>query len=173
MDKESFIETDICKVIEQFLNELKHSKQLKIDNEVLQNENKSMRHELDEYETKINEINKELNEKNKLLRSILENTGNISNKIRETLPPEDTYNSNNTDDSNDRGIKLDANVHLRPGGLGEVRDVPAEVTADGWPEGDGYLSSESSDYLDYHNMSSKAQKRFKKNKKKKNRGRSW
>lgn len=170
MDKESFIETDICKVIEQFLTELKHSKQLKIDNEVLQNENKSMRHELDEYETKINEINKELNEKNKLLRSILENTGNISNKIRETLGPEDTDNPNNTDDSNDREIKLDANVHIH---TSEVRDVQADMTATGWPEETGYLSSESSDYLDYHNMNSKAQKRFKKNKKKKNRGRSW
>ena len=74
-------ETDICKVIQQFLDELKNSKQLKIDNESLQNENNLLFNDLEEYKQKYNTINEELNKKKELLNSILENTTNISKQI--------------------------------------------------------------------------------------------
>jgi hypothetical protein len=162
---DSFIETDICKVIEQFLNELKNSKQLKIDNELLQKDNKLMRHELDEYETKINKINKELNEKNDLLRSILENTSSISRNLCEVL---DSEEPNDTNIPNDPEIKLDMNKQLHKDNDVKPTEVAEECHDDLWS---------GPDYLDYPDISWKApEKRFKKNKKKKNKknkGKSW
>ena len=156
------VETDICKVIEQFLNELKNSKQLKIDNELLQKDNKLMRHELDEYETKLNEINKELNEKNDILHSILENTGSISTKVHEALGSEEP---NGTNIPNDPEIKLDAKSQCH-------KDNDVMVGADE-EHGDFWSGADNLDYPELPWTTSNGFRKNKKNKKKKNKGKRW
>ena len=172
MDKDSYIESDICKVIEQFLNELKNSKQLKIDNEILKNENKLIKQKLDEYETKTNELNRELNEKNNLLGSILENTSSISKKIHE------------------------ANIVSDEGALSNlaagVPDFDSLLPADDWgaappADADGgwggegpalphedkeVINDPSSEYSDYSD-GYRSKKRNKRGKNKKNKGHRW